>query len=187
MNTFSLFWRDVIFCKQIAWKVSSLLWRCEYLLVDAYLGSVHQSRLAVWFHQCHLVWVMRFFGLLFYTETVVHHLLFLVGEFIWYTFQFHTKHWCPLVAFDNFKNHLLDGCMRETWLGSSLCLGLPGWCLSHLAMMSLFLKLKKWVSLENSKTFYYRIDVLIRYHPDIIIYYGWILVLQQKIYLLIDV
>ena len=41
----------------------------------------------------------------------------------------------PLVAFGGFGRPL-DGCMGGAWLGSSLCVGLPGWRLGRLTMMS---------------------------------------------------
>ena len=120
MNTVSLFWRDVTFYKQITWKVGSLFWWCEcLLLVDAHLGiSASKANLQFWFHQIPFdlgddVW----WPLVMYGETVVHHLLFLVGKLlIWFTFIFYTKHWCPLAAFDNFEIH----CWMGAWVG-------PGW------------------------------------------------------------
>ena len=57
---------------------------------------------------------------------------------LWQLMRFYhfVKALMPLVAFDDF-GHPLDGCMDGAWLGSSLCVGLPGWRLGRLTMMSL--------------------------------------------------
>ena len=66
----SLFWHDVIFYKQIAWKVNSLFWWCQcFLLVDAHLGiSASKQTCSFDFIKFHLIWVMMFDGLLLCTE-----------------------------------------------------------------------------------------------------------------------
>ena len=116
----SLFWRDVIFYKQIAWKVSSLFWWCQcFLLVDAHLGiSASKQTCSFDFIKFHLIWVMMIDGLLLCTKRPwLINYFFLVGELlIWFTFIFYTKHWCPFTAFDNFEIHSWMG----AWVG-------PGW------------------------------------------------------------
>ena len=67
----SLFWHDVIFYKQIAWKVSSLILMVWMPFVGGrtFWGSVHQKQTSSFdFIKFHLIWLMMFDGLLLCTE-----------------------------------------------------------------------------------------------------------------------
>ena len=109
-----------------------------------------RANLQFWFHQMPFglgdgVW----WPLVMYGETVVHHLLFLVGELlIWCTFTFYTKHWCPLSAFDFFytmveeTSCLLDGRVGGSWWGWPCDVGLPCQCEGRSAMVPLVSKYK---------------------------------------------
>ena len=137
--------------------------------------------LQFWFHQMPFglgddVW----WPLVMYGETVVHHLLFLVGELlIWFTFTFYTKHWCPLAAFD------ICHCWMAAWVGPGWvgpwAWGCPAgilatwpWChLSKNTKMSFTRKLKTFNCKQNK---------LIKFHSDIIIYYGWYLYYYSNIH-----
>ena len=111
-----------------------------------------KANLQFWFHQIPFdlgddVW----WPLVMYGETVVHHLLFFVGEWlIWFTFIFFTKHWCPFAAFDNFEIHSWMG----AWVGPGWvrpwAWGCPAGVLATGPWCYLSKKHKIWVSLENS-------------------------------------
>ena len=198
---FHYFWRDVTFCKQIAWEVSALFCWCECLLmVDARLGIRALEPDLVWFHQSTMFW-FGWWSLMNSCHCCIKRswliiFLFLVGKLHMITVILYTIYWCPFGNWWNFLSfykstdalswHLtILKIIRwmSAWVGPGwvrpCAWGCPAGVLATWPWCH-FLKVEKMSFTRNSKTFYYWIEVLFRYHPDIIIYYGWILVLQQK-------
>ena len=140
------FWRDVTFCKQIAWELSALFWWYKCLLkVDVRLGIRALKPVLVWFRQSTVLnldddvwWALvactRDSGSSFFLLII---LLLLVGELHMITVILYTIYWCPFGNWWGFLTfckitdalswHLANLGSSVGWLCWEVLVGLTPW------------------------------------------------------------